>query len=117
MRKGRRASWAKGSGDELTLTFKRFPDGKQTYGLFTGIEVDGAAASKANSSGAANYTAESGSLVLKLQPTFLESLSVGDHELKALFEDGDAAATVFAAVVLAALALAVALAAMRKRRS
>ncbi len=84
------ASWTKGSADALTLTFKRSVDDDKTLGLFAGITVDGAAVPEKGASGAANYTAASGSLVLALQPAFLETLSVGDHELVASFADGSA---------------------------
>jgi len=90
---GNGASWQKGSSEPLSLTFKRsFSDGL-TFGLFTGIEVDGTAVPEAGASGAANYAVEAGSLVLKLQPAFLETLAAGEHELKVLFEDGSATAT------------------------
>ncbi len=87
-------SWTKGSADVLTLTFKRSSADEQTFGLFAGIEVDGVAVPEADSTGKANYAAESGSLVLKLQPSYLETLSVGNHQVKALFKDGSATTTV-----------------------
>ena len=86
-------SWTKGTSDALALTFKRSYADEQTYGLFTGVEVDGVAVPEKDASGKANYAAESGSLVLKLQPSYLEALGVGDHAITVFFEDGDASTT------------------------
>lgn len=36
-----------------------------------------------------NYEAEPGSVIVKLQPTYLETLSVGEHIITALFNDGN----------------------------
>ncbi len=85
--------WTKGSSDALTLTFKRSRDDDKTFGLFTGIKIDGVGVPAKSASGAANYTVESGSLVLNLQPSYLETLSVGDHTVTAFFEDGSSSAT------------------------
>lgn len=78
--------WAKGSGKTLNFTFKRSVDDEKTYGLFTGIEVDGKAVDEEN------YTAEAGSVVVKLSPEYLETLSVGSHTIRALLVDGSASA-------------------------
>ena len=86
-------SWQKGSADALTLTFKRSLDDGLTFGLFDGIEVDGATVPATGAGGRANYTAEAGSLVLHLQPAYLEALPEGDHALSVLFEDGSVQAT------------------------
>ena len=40
----------------------------------------------------AYYTKESGSVVIKLKPTYLETLALGDHTLKVQFNDGSASA-------------------------
>ncbi|MBO7701780.1 MAG: hypothetical protein J6S36_02580, partial [Eggerthellaceae bacterium] len=87
-------SWTKGDADALALTFKRSLADELTFGLFAGITIDGVAVPEKDASGAVNYAVEAGSLVLKLQPAFLETLSVGDHEVKVLFEDGSASAVV-----------------------
>ena len=86
-------TWTKGSSDTLTFSFKRAEDDETTFEHFTGIEVDGEAVSGKDASGKANWTAKSGSVVIDLQPTFLEELSEGGHTLKALFDDGEAMAT------------------------
>ena len=38
---------------------------------------------------ASNYTAQSGSVIVKLKPEYLETLAVGEHTLTALFDDGN----------------------------
>ena len=90
---GSGGTWTKGSNEELAFTFKRSEADETTYGNFVGIEVDGAAVPEKDASGTANYTAESGSVVVSLQPSYLETLSVGDHVVKALFNDGEAQAS------------------------
>ncbi len=87
------ASWTKGSGGQLALTFKRSYADDQTFGLFSEIYVDGSSAPANDAAGTVFYTVESGSLVLKLQPAFLETLPVGDHVVTALFKDGEGQAT------------------------
>ena len=62
-------------------------DDKSTFSHFTGIKVDG----KKVSTG--NYTKESGSVIIKLKPKYLNKLDNGKHKLTAEFDDGSAAAT------------------------
>lgn len=90
---GSGATWTKGSGEVLPFTFKRTVDDEMTFGHFIGVEVDGKAVSEKDESGQANYAAKSGSLVLSLQPVYLESLDEGDHTVKALFDDGSSEAS------------------------
>ena len=85
-------SWTKGSDKDLSFTFKRSIADETTFGHFIGITVDGEAVPEKDASGKVNYTAESGSLVLKLQPSFLETLSTGGHKVEAIFDDGSATA-------------------------
>ena len=42
-----------------------------------------------------NYTAESGSTIITLKKEFVDKLSVGEHTLKVLFNDGGVAITTF----------------------
>jgi LPXTG-motif cell wall-anchored protein len=86
-------AWTKGGTEALTFTFKRSFADELTFGLFVGVEVDGKAVSEKDDSGKPNYTVESGSLILQLQPSFLESLAEGDHTVTARFQDGSASAT------------------------
>ena len=42
-----------------------------------------------------NYTAESGSTIITLKKAFVDKLSVGEHTLKVVFNDGGEASTMF----------------------
>ena len=42
-----------------------------------------------------NYTAESGSTIITLKKAFVDKLSVGEHTLKVVFNDGGEASTIF----------------------
>ncbi len=76
--------WIKGSEEPLRFVVKRSEDDASTFAHFTGIEVDGEAVAE-NA-----YTAEAGSVVLDLQPAYLESLSEDTHALTVQFDDGTA---------------------------
>ena len=60
---------------------------EKTYGKFTGIQVDGKPVDKNK------YEAKPGSVIIDLKPTYLETLSVGEHTLNVVFEDGNAETT------------------------
>ena len=83
---GDRNVWYRGSRVTSDFVFKRSKDDASTIDHFTGISVDGKKVDEAN------YTKESGSVVIKLKPTYLETLALGDHTLKAQFNDGSASA-------------------------
>ncbi len=57
------------------------------FDLFVKVQVDGADVD------ADNYTVEAGSAKVILKKEFVETLSVGEHTLNIVFEDGTAAAT------------------------
>lgn len=76
--------WTKGSNKNAELTVNRSEDDDKTLGLFERVENDGEAVD------AANYEAAAGSLKLTLKAEFLETLSVGEHTVKAIFADGNA---------------------------
>ena len=57
---------------------------EQTFRKFTGIQVDGKPVDKNK------YEAKPGSVIINLKPTYLETLSVGEHKLKVVFDDGNA---------------------------
>ena len=78
--------WYRGSRVTSDFVFKRSADDASTIDHFTGIRVDGKTVDETN------YTKESGSVVIKLKPTYLETLALGDHTLKAQFDDGSASA-------------------------
>ena len=79
--------WYRGSRATSDFVFKRSADDASTIDHFTGIRVDGKSVDESN------YTKESGSLVIKLKPTYLEKLALGEHTLKAQFNDGSASAS------------------------
>ena len=65
------------------FTFKRNVNDYKTIDSFVGVKVDGVELPRDG------YTAVAGSVVVTLSPAYLETLSVGDHELTAMFADGD----------------------------
>lgn len=83
---GDNGTWSKGSGDPLGFRFERSENDRLTFIHFTGVLVDNKPVDESN------YTAKEGSLVLGLRPSFLEGLSVGEHTVTALFDDGSAQA-------------------------
>lgn len=86
--------WTKGSGNTADFTFKRSVEDSETFSHFKGILVDG------NDVDASYYTAEPGSVIISLKPSYLETLSEGKHTLTAVFDDGndpEAAFTILAA--------------------
>ena len=85
--KGKDAEWTRGSTGVLEYTVKRnISDGK-TYSLFSKLEIDGTEVVPAN------YTASAGSLNASLKADLLNSLTVGTHTVRFVFEDGDAETT------------------------
>ncbi|MBQ6230718.1 MAG: hypothetical protein IJJ74_06330, partial [Eubacterium sp.] len=89
---GAGGEWTKGSSDSLQMTFKRSVVDSETFSHFTGIRVDGKAVD------ASDYTAEAGSVIIKLNPSYLETLTVGEHVLTAQFDDGEDAEATFTIV-------------------
>lgn len=85
---GAGGTWTKGSSSGFDLVVNRSVDDDKTFSLFTGIEVDGAVID------AVNYTASSGSLNATIGAAYLETLSVGAHNLKVNFQDGSVEMTV-----------------------
>lgn len=79
-------TWVKGSGVSADFTFKRSVNDGTTFDHFTGISIDSVAVD------ASAYTAERGSVVVKLKPAYLETLPLGPHTLTAQFDDGSTTA-------------------------
>ena len=75
--------WEKASAEFLEFIIKHINDDKSTFTHFVGIMVDGEHVAPEN------YTAEPGSLILRLKASYLETLSPGEHTLKAIFDDGE----------------------------
>ena len=92
---GAGGEWAKGSTGTLTFVFKRSENDEETFEHFIGIKVHGEAVPEKNAFGKANWTAKSGSVIIDLQPSYLETLDVGEHALTAEFDDGDAVSVKF----------------------
>ncbi|MGI6739026.1 MAG: Ig-like domain-containing protein [Christensenellales bacterium] len=75
------------SGEDLLLTVKRNTEDNKAFGLFRGLRKDGAPVSKSY------YTAQEGSLIIRLKSAWLDTLSAGLHTLSIIFEDGEAKAS------------------------
>ena len=81
---GEPVSWTKGSGKSVVLRFSRSEFDEFTYEFFTGLYNDG------TSVGTGNYEAEKGSVVITLSADYLETLSEGEHTVRAGFTDASA---------------------------
>ena len=57
------------------------PADSKSAGLYT-FSIDGSSVSPQN------YDTESGSVIIKLKPSYLDTLAPGEHILKVLFDDG-----------------------------
>ena len=79
---GANQTWTKGSNVNAQFIFKRDTDDELTFSHFSGILIDG------NEIDESKYYKEEGSVIVKLKPAFLETLSVGKHTLTAMFDDG-----------------------------
>ena len=80
-------TWTKSSGLPLTFRVKNSGDDSETFRNFKGVKVDGKPLTNGQ-----QYGASRGSVVIKLKPVCLETLSVGEHALTAEFKDGRAEA-------------------------
>ena len=67
----------------MPFRIKNSGDDEKTFNKFTGIQVDGKPVDKKD------YEAKQGSVIINLKPTYLETLSVGEHKLNVVFEDGN----------------------------
>lgn len=76
--------WEKGGSSDLS--FKT----NGPFEMFEGVDVDGVELEKGR-----DYTAEEGSTIIKLKPSYLESLSDGSHILTAHYNDGQEPFTQF----------------------
>ena len=77
-----------GGDKPLAFTLQCSYNDEDTFSNFRGIEVDGVAVE------GIHYDATQGSVNIRLKAAFLNTLSVGEHTLKVLFNDGEAATTV-----------------------
>ena len=83
---GEDLTWTKGSPENLVFTFKRSENDEDTIKFFAGIAVDGEDVDRSQ------YDVESGSVIIKLKPEYLETLTEEDHDLLVRFEDGESKA-------------------------
>ncbi|MBQ5739091.1 MAG: hypothetical protein IIV78_01650, partial [Oscillospiraceae bacterium] len=74
-------TWKKGSGDDLTISANGL------FSKFAELQIDGETVDSEN------YTAESGSTVVTLKASFLETLKVGKHTVTFVYPDGKAEGT------------------------
>ena len=82
-------SWTVGSSSNLDFTFDRI-NGKAKKEDLKGLQVDNTAVEKDT-----DYTVEDGSVIIKLQPSYLKGLSLGEHTLTAVFPDEKIAMATF----------------------
>ena len=73
--------WRKGSSEDAVFVYKRSADDDETFSHFEGIKVDG------NDVSPSYYTSGRGSVIIRLKPGYLETLSIGKHTFTALFDD------------------------------
>ena len=83
-------SWNQGSDETLDFTFKSSEGDDDTFERFEGIQVDGEDVEEKH------YDAEAGSVIIRLKPSFLETLKPGWHTLTAFFDDGNDPTVYFA---------------------
>ena len=74
--------WYKGSNKTSKFTFINTDNDEITYDSFIGIKIDSNLINPLN-----NYSYYKGSVVIELLPSYLETLSIGDHTITALFKD------------------------------
>ena len=89
---GADGTWTKGNTSPLPFTFKSTVDNSETFDHFSGVKVDGKSVPEKDASGNTNWIAKrgsDGSVIIELQPAYLETLSVGKHKLTASFDDGN----------------------------
>lgn len=82
------ATYIPKSYEDVTFTVKGSQNDNRTYDKFRALYLDGQLLDQYN-----NYYIEKGSLKLTFNYAFPESLSKGDHELRFVFCDGEAYAT------------------------
>lgn len=81
---GNNQTWTKGSSNNASFTFKRNKQDELTFENFDKALVDGKEITKDK-----DYTYKSGSVIIYLQSSFLDTLPVGEHTLTAMFKDGN----------------------------
>lgn len=77
-------SYTKGSSKTIVITVKRSEEDETCFSHFTGVKADGSELRRDT-----DYTAVSGSTVITLKSSYLETLKPGSHEILAGFDDGE----------------------------
>lgn len=75
------SSWTKGTGGSLSFT------SDAEYDTFKNVKVDGSTVTSSN------YTVKSGSTIVELKSSYLETLSAGSHSIAIVSENGTASGT------------------------
>lgn len=87
----------------VEFRFKSETDDSQTFDLFDGIIVDKVPVPEISpDTGAVNWTARKGSVIITLSADFLKTLSEGTHTLTVVFKNGTVSSTTFTIVASAA---------------
>ena len=86
---GEAGSWTKGSGADYEIVVKRSNLDEKCFTHFTGVKLDDTELVKDT-----DYTAKAGSTVITLKGAVLEKLEAGEHNVTAVFEDGEVTSTV-----------------------
>ena len=76
-------AWYKGSDKAAQFIFKGSENDEETFTHYKGIKVDDGDVPDSG------YTAEAGSVVIKLKSEYLETLSTGKHKLTVSFDDAE----------------------------
>lgn len=84
---GNNQVWTKGGNTTADFTFKRSINDQVSFNNFKGIKVDGKDVDPTN------YIYEKGSVIVKLKPSYLETLSLNNHTITAIFTDGQSSAS------------------------
>ena len=79
--KGADAKWTKGSNKNLEFEVKRSVDDDNTYRLFQDLEIDDQVVDPSH------YSKKPGSVIITIDSSWLETLSVEKHTVKVNFED------------------------------
>ena len=81
---GSDSEYTPGSGEAMRFVFKRNFDDSLTIEHFAGAFVDGRELTEGT-----DYTKSAGSVIIELQPSFMETLDPGDHTLTISFDDAN----------------------------
>ena len=86
---GENGSWSPETGGELVFRAVRNRLDESTFSHYTSVLVDGATLSEGD------YTAQSGSVIIRLSPEYLVTLAPGEHTLEIVFDDASSVTTKF----------------------